>query len=256
QDDYSIIASTGIDRIEFKRGVEANGGIRNLFFYKKNLLALVGSINSETECAYASLINISLKIVLLQFPCLPQFELVTLIGLGGGFVSMPDTGALLLALGAPEWKGEEIRALAQIPGSPYGKTLKIPESTILGKGNNYSIYSYGHRNSQSMLNNDGKILAVEHGPRGGDEINLIKEGNNYGWPSVSLGSDYDFEYIAKTGVVENIEIDDLTDPLFSFLPAIAPSMISRCPRNYEEYYLPNRCILIGSLKARALFFVQ
>ena len=48
----------------------------------------------------------------------------------------------------------------------------------------------------------------------------------------------------------------MTDPLFSFIPAIAPSMISRCPRNYEEYYLPNRCILIGSLKARSLFFVQ
>ena len=256
QDDYSIIASTGIDKIEFKRGVEANGGIRNLFFYKSNLLALVGLINSETKCAYASIINISLKIVLLEFPCLPQFELVTLNTLGGGFVSMSDTEILLLALGAPEWKGKEISALAQSPGSPYGKILKIPESTILGKGNNYSIYSYGLRNPQSLLNNDGKILSVEHGPRGADEINLIKEGNNYGWPNVSLGSHYDYQYIEKTGVAEDIYIGNLTDPLFSFIPAIAPSMISRWPRNYEKYYLPNRCVLIGSLKARSLFFVQ
>ena len=256
QDDYSIVASAGIDRIEFKRSVEANGGIRNLFFYNDHLLALVGLINSETECAYASIVNISLKIVLLEFPCLPQFELVTLNALGGGFVSMPGKEVLLLALGAPEWKGKEISGLAQSPGSPYGKILEIPESTILGEGSNYSIYSSGHRNPQSILNDDGRILALDHGPRGGDEINLIKEGGNYGWPKVSLGSDYDFQYINKTGDTGNIDTDDLTDPLFSFIPAIAPSMISRCPHNYEEYYLPNRCILIGSLKARSLFFVH
>ena len=256
QDDYSILANTGIDRFEFKRGVEANGGIRNIFFYKDNLLALVGLRNMKTECAYASLINISLKIVVLEFPCLPQFELVTLNTLGGGFVSMPDSEALLLALGTPEWLGPEIRALAQIPGSPYGKILKIPESTILGNGNSYSIYSAGVRNPQSMLSNGEKIIAVEHGPRGGDEINLIEEGSNYGWPIVSLGSHYYFEYIAKTGRGDNKTNKDLTDPLFSFIPAIAPSMVSQCPRNYEEYYQPNRCILIGSLKARSLFFVQ
>jgi len=253
---YSIIADMGIVEKEFEDGVVRAGGVRSLFFYQDNLIALVALANSETECAYASLVNITLKIVLLEFPCLPQFGLVDFGGVGGGFVSMPASETLLLALGVPETRGEDIRALAQSSDSPYGKILKIPESTILGKGNNYSIYSYGHRNPQSILNDGGKILAVEHGPRGGDEINLIKEGNNYGWPSVSLGSDYDFEYIDKTGVAENINIDNLTDPLFSFIPAIAPSMISRCPRNYEEYYLPNRCILIGSLKARSQFFVQ
>ena len=260
QDDYSIIADTGIGEKEFQHGVEKNGGIRNMFFYQSNLIALVGLVNSETECAYASLVNISLKIVLLEFPCLPQFEFVLLEGLGGGFVSMPDSETLLLALGAPEARGEEIRALAQIPGSPYGKILKIPESTIVGNGNNYFIYSTGHRNSQSMLNNGEKIVAVEHGPRGGDEINLIEEGSNYGWPIVSLGSHYEFQYIDKTGKSDNINNEDnneeMSDPLFAFIPAVATSVISRCPLNYEEYYLPNRCILIGSLRARSLFFVQ
>ena len=260
QDDYSIIADTGIGEKEFQHGVEKNGGIRNMFFYQNNLIALVGLVNIETECAYASLVNISLKIVLLEFPCLPQFEFVLLEGLGGGFVSMPDSEILLLALGVPEARGEEIRALAQIPSSPYGKILKIPESTILGNGNNYLIYSAGHRNPQSMLNNGEKIVAVEHGPRGGDEINLIEEGNNYGWPVVSLGSHYEFQYIDKTGKSDNINNEDnneeMSDPLFAFIPAVATSVISRCPLNYEEYYLPNRCILIGSLRARSLFFVQ
>jgi hypothetical protein len=256
QDNYSVIADTGIGEKEFQNGVEKNGGLRNMFFYQNNLIALVGLANSETECAYASLVNISLKIVLLEFPCLPQLELVDLAGLGGGFVSMPDSETLLLALGAPESRGEEIRALAQIPSSPYGKILKIPEATILGNGNNYSIYSYGHRNPQSILNNGEKIVAVEHGPRGGDEINLIEEGKNYGWPIVSLGSHYEFQYIDKVSKGDNKNNVKMSGPLFAFIPAIATSVISRCPLNYEEYYLPNRCVLIGSLRARSLFFVQ
>ncbi len=256
QDEYSIIADTEIVEKEFQNGVVKGGGVRSLLFYQNNLIALVGLANSETECAYASLVNVTLKIVLLEFPCLPQFGLVDLAGLGGGFVSMPDSETLLLALGTPETRGEEIRALAQIPGSPYGKILKIPESTILGNGNNYSIYSSGHRNPQSILNDGDKIVSVEHGPRGGDEINLIEDGNNYGWPIVSLGSHYDFQYIDKTYVNDNTDDGKMSDPLFAFVPSIATSVITNCPINYEKYYRPNQCILIGSLRARSLFFVQ
>ena len=256
QDGYSIIADTGLVEKEFQDGVVQAGGVRSLFFYQDNLIALVGLANSNTECAYASLVNITLKIVLIEFPCLPQFGLVDLAGLGGGFVSMPDSETLLLALGTPETRGEEIRTLAQVPDSPYGKILKIPEPTILGNGSNYEIFSSGHRNPQSILNDDGAIVVVEHGPRGGDEINLIEVGNNYGWPIVSLGSHYDFQYIDKTYRSDNTDDGKMSDPLFAFVPSIATSVISRCPLNYEEYYRPNRCILIGSLRARSLFFVQ
>ena len=256
QDGYSIIAGMGIDEKEFEDGIVRAGGVRSLLFYQDNLIALVALANSETECAYTSLVNITLKIVLLEFPCLPQFGLVDFGGVGGGFVSMPASETLLLALGVPENRGEEIRALAQSPSSPYGKILKIPESTILGNGNDYSIYSSGHRNPQSILNDGATIVAVEHGPRGGDEINLIEEGNNYGWPIVSLGSHYDFQYIDKTYKNGNTDDRNMSDPLFAFIPSIATSVISSCPLNYEEYYRPNRCILIGSLRARSLFFVQ
>jgi len=256
QDDYSIVADMEIDEKDFEDGLVRAGGVRSLFFYKDNLVALVALADSETECAYASLVNITLKTVLLEFPCVPQFELVDFGGVGGGFVSIPASETLLLALGVPETRGEEIRALAQSPSSPYGKILKIPESTILGNGNDYAIYTSGHRNPQSMLYNGEKIIAVEHGPRGGDEINLIEEGKNYGWPVASLGSHYDFQYIDKTYEDDNTEERTLSDPLFAFIPAIAPSVIGSCPLNYEEYYRPNRCILLGSLRARSLFFVQ
>lgn len=256
QDDYSILVGINIDEQEFDDGLVKAGGVRSLLFYQDNLIGLVALANSETECAYASLVNVTLKIVLLEFPCLPQFGLVDFGGVGGGFVSMPGSETLLLALGVPETRADEIRALAQNPSSPYGKILNIPESTILGNGNEYSIHSSGHRNPQSILNDDEKIVAVEHGPRGGDEINIIEVGNNYGWPIVSLGSHYDFKYIDKAYNSDSLGKGNLREPLFSFVPSIATSIISKCPLNYEEYFRPNRCILIGSLRARSLFFVQ
>jgi len=82
-------------------------------------------------------------------------------------------------------------------------------------------YSYGHRNIQGIVRHPatGEIWATEHGPRGGDELNLIEAGKNYGWPVVSLGRDYRTQEPwadARTG-------PEMTDPVFEFLPTLAPS---------------------------------
>ncbi len=256
QHDYSALERTGIDVRHFEEGLIKFGGIKTLFYYSDNLIALVGLVNGETECAYASLVNISLNRTLIEFPCLPQFHQANLLGLGGGAAAMPDSGILLLALGAPENSGGDIRALAQDPVSPYGKILEIPEPTILGKGSDYSIYSMGHRNPQSILDTGDEIIAVEHGPRGGDEVNVIRQGSNYGWPLVSLGTHYDGTYIDKTEVNIDGSNIGLLNPLFSFVPSVATSTIDKCPQSYARYYEPNRCIIIGSLRARSLFLVQ
>ena len=256
QQDYSVLEGTEVSLQDFEEGLIKFGGVKNLFYYNDDLIALVGLASRENECAYASLVNISLNQMLIEFPCLPQFQQTNLLGLGGGAVARPDSGILLLALGTPENSGAEIRALAQDPVSPYGKILEIPETTILGKGSDYSIYSMGHRNPQSILDTGDEIIAVEHGPRGGDEINVIRRGSNYGWPLVSLGTHYDLTYIDKTDLDNNGSNVNLLDPLFSFVPSIAISSINRCPDVYEKYYRPNRCIMIGSLRARSLFLVQ
>lgn len=85
------------------------------------------------------------------------------------------------------------------------------------------IYSYGHRNIQGIVidEENDEIWAVEHGPRGGDELNLIEPGNNYGWPTVTRGRDYGSE-----GPFPDSEArsrDEMIDPIREFLPTQAPS---------------------------------
>jgi|TARA_B100000315_G_scaffold152872_1_gene141676 hypothetical protein len=256
QDNYSVIKDIGISRQHFDDGLAKLGGIKNLFYHEDALFAFVGLANSNTECAYASLLNISKKLVVIKFPCLPEYEFVNLLGLGGGVSVIAGSNNLLLAVGTPENSSEAIRGLAQEEGSPYGKTLVIPETTLAGLTNTYSIYSSGHRNPQSILGIGNQFLSVEHGPRGGDEINLIEFGKNYGWPLISIGSHYDNTYIQKTTLATLQQSQNFTDPLMAWLPSIATSTISKCPTDYANYYFPNHCVIVGSLRARSLFLLQ
>lgn len=82
-----------------------------------------------------------------------------------------------------------------------------------------SIYSYGHRNIQGMAMHPGtgEMWTHEHGPRGGDEINILKAGANYGWPLVSYGINYD-----GTVFTELTEKEGMESPLHYWIPSIAP----------------------------------
>jgi len=92
---------------------------------------------------------------------------------------------------------------------------------------------------------------VEHGPRGGDEINEIIEGKNYGWPNQSFGSEYDLRQINKS--IKKIK--NYKQPLYSFVPSIGISYINECPNNYANYYKPFNCLAVSSMRAGAIFFV-
>ena len=85
------------------------------------------------------------------------------------------------------------------------------------------IYSYGHRNIQGIVQHPdtGAIWATEHGPRGGDELNLIRPGGNYGWPTVTQGRDYGTEDTFPDAEARAME--GMTAPVFEFLPTLAPS---------------------------------
>jgi glucose/arabinose dehydrogenase len=96
--------------------------------------------------------------------------------------------------------------------NPFVKGEGLPE-----------IWSYGHRNPQGLFwhSESGKLWSNEHGPRGGDEINLIEPGNNYGWPVVSHGK----EYWGPVAVGEATSKPNMTDPLKVFTPSIAPGSL-------------------------------
>ena len=120
-----------------------------------------------------------------------------------------------------------------------------------------AIWSYGHRNPQGIVNgfNDDEIWIHEHGPRGGDEINIIKDpktnGNplrerNYGWPKATYGINYSGSEITK-----NKTLDGVTDPYYYWTPSIAPSgmVMIKSSKIYSDW---DSTLLIGSLSFRYL----
>lgn len=109
------------------------------------------------------------------------------------------------------------------------------------------IYTYGNRNPQGMARHPetGEIWTHEHGPKGGDEINILRPGVNYGWPEVSYGTNYDGSIISESPVKEGV-----TDPLHYWVPSIAP-----CGMTFvtSELFAPWKGnLLVGSLKFRYL----
>jgi glucose/arabinose dehydrogenase len=101
---------------------------------------------------------------------------------------------------------------------PYG----IPaDNPFVGRpGARPEIWSYGHRNVQGIVRDpdSGRIYAHEHGPRGGDELNLIEAGGNYGWPAATQGIDY-----SGAMITPHTDLPGMRAPLIDWTPSIAPS---------------------------------
>ncbi len=140
---------------------------------------------------------------------------------GGKMLFLPD-GSLLLATG----EGFDYRESAQDLGSEMGKVLRIhddgsvPKDNPFGAGPSQRVWTYGHRNPQGLVRDadTGTIYLHEHGPRGGDEINVITPGLNYGWPAIGYGVDYSGARISPFTAAEG-----MTQPLHYWVPSIAPS---------------------------------
>jgi cytochrome c2 len=139
---------------------------------------------------------------------------------------------------------EVVRAVAQDPNSTLGKILEISIST-----QKVRILSIGHRNPQGLIwTKTGELLSTEHGPAGGDELNLITEGSNYGWPNVTLGTDYG-TYGWKDDALVGKHIG-FTPPLFAWVPSIAVSNLIQVEGFHRRW---DRDLLVASLKALSLF---
>ncbi|WP_299390006.1 PQQ-dependent sugar dehydrogenase [uncultured Gelidibacter sp.] len=106
-----------------------------------------------------------------------------------------------------------------------------------------AIYSYGHRNPQGMVLHPetGAIWTHEHGPRGGDEINIIKKGANYGWPVISYGINY-----VGTKFTDITEKEGMEQPLHYWDPSIAPSGMAFITSDIYPGWKGD--LLVGSLK--------
>ena len=109
------------------------------------------------------------------------------------------------------------------------------------------IYSYGHRNIQGLVIDPetDEIWATEHGPRGGDELNYIEPGKNYGWPDASLGRNYGDEREFHAGTVAR-SIEGMVDPVYEFLPTHAPSGLAMVTSDQFPSWKGN--LLAGGLR--------
>ena len=141
---------------------------------------------------------------------------------GGKMLFLPD-GTLLLTVG----DGFDYREKAQLLASGLGKVVRMTDSGGVPADNPFLdrkavplIWTLGHRNPQGLARDPvtGRIYESEHGPRGGDEINLLAAGSNYGWPAATHGLDYSGATISPYTSYKG-----MVDPLVVWTPSIGPS---------------------------------
>lgn len=164
-----------------------------------------------------------------------------------GLNSKPD-GKLFLALGERYSRAPD----AQNLNNHHGKIIRINKDGSVPPDNPFvaragalpEIWSYGHRNPQgATLAPDGRFWMHEHGPQGGDEINLPKAGANYGWPVITFGENYGGGKIGE-GLTAKAGMEQ---PLHYWTPSIAPSgMAFLTSDRYGKAWQGN--LFVGSLK--------
>ncbi|WP_125719287.1 PQQ-dependent sugar dehydrogenase [Pseudoalteromonas rubra] len=129
----------------------------------------------------------------------------------------------------------------------------IPESNPFAKQKDArkSIYSYGHRNPQGMAMHPktGEIWTHEHGPRGGDEINIIKPGLNYGWPVITYGINYN-----GTKITDETARAGMQQPDWVWVPSIAPSGMEFITS--DKYPQWQGHLVVGAMKFAHLVLVE
>jgi glucose/arabinose dehydrogenase len=142
---------------------------------------------------------------------------------GGRMAFLPD-GTFVLTIG----EGFEYREKAQDLSSDLGKIVRLNEDGSVPQDNPFvrqasvrpEIYTWGHRNAQGLVFDaqSNRLYETEHGPRGGDELNIIVAKKNYGWPVITYGMDYSGAYVSPY-----TERPGLEQPVIYWTPSIAPS---------------------------------
>lgn len=207
------------------------------------------ALASATLSANASRLE-NLRVVFSQKPKVASsahFGCRIVEGRTPGLEGQPD-GTLFLTLGERFSRKEDAQKL----GNHLGKIVRIhkdgsvpPDNPFVGRpGALPEIWSYGHRNVQgATLAPDGTLWTHEHGPQGGDEINLPRPGANYGWPIITYGENYGGGKIGQ-GLTQH---SGMMQPLHYWVPSIAPSgMAFLTSERYGAAWRGN--LFVGSLK--------
>ncbi|NCX43714.1 MAG: PQQ-dependent sugar dehydrogenase [Betaproteobacteria bacterium] len=165
-------------------------------------------------------------------------------------------GMLYASMGERFFQAKQAQSL----DNHFGKVIRIGldggvpgNNPFVGKGDALAeIYSYGHRNPQGLASHPQtqNLWMHEHGPQGGDELNILAAGRNYGWPSITYGR----EYVTNLRIGEGTSRADVQPPLHYWIPSIAPSGLCFVRRSPIDALRGG--LLIGSLKERCLAFLR
>jgi len=173
----------------------------------------------------------------------------------GSRIVFDNDGYLYFTIGDRGNRDENPQDITRDGGKTYRlhDDGRIPDDNpfVNEPGAKAAIYSYGHRNQQGIdiHPETGKIWSHEHGPKGGDEINIHKKGANYGWPVITYGVNY-----SGTTITEETHREGMEQPVYYWVPSIAPSgMAFVTGDKYPEW---KNQLLVGSLKFQYLELVK
>ncbi|MGD0107843.1 MAG: PQQ-dependent sugar dehydrogenase [Rhodopila sp.] len=165
------------------------------------------------------------------------------IASGAGRLAYNGGGDLYVAVGGHDIVYPKV---SEDPNTTLGKIIEINLNT-----NKWRQFTKGHRNQEGLtFLKSGQLFSTEHGPRGGDELNEITEGSDYGWPNVTLGSEYNtYAWDAGTSLVVGSHAG-YKAPLFAWVPSIAPTQVIEVT-DFDPRW--DGDLLVGSLKAASLY---
>lgn len=243
---------------------EGQGGLMDVElhpnFEQNNFLYLSYSIYKEedgetlgsTAVARGVLDGNKLSSVEVIFEALPYFATKHHYG---SRLSFGTDGKLFITAGERGKRDENPQSLERDGGKVHrindDGTIPSDNPFVEKEGAKASIYSYGHRNPQGLTIHPvtGEVWEHEHGPRGGDEINIIEKGNNYGWRTISYGINYD-----GSTFTDKTEMEGMTQPIHYWVPSIAPSGMDFVTGDKYPEWKGN--LLVGSLKYKYLDRVE
>lgn len=183
-------------------------------------------------------------------PCIPLKEKSLLLAghQGGGVMVALSEDEILFSVGDHKFDGVYgDKTVVTNPGNHLGKIVSLNLKTLKAE-----IFASGVRNPQGLvLARDGRIWETEHGPRGGDEINLISRGGDYGWPEVTYGLDYGGEEKPWPFNPQQGRHEGYIAPKFAFLPSVGASRIIEI--GGSEFPLWKGDLILASLMGDSLY---
>lgn len=177
------------------------------------------------------------------WPCVrPSFEMARVSA--STRLAWVGPGQLMLTVGSHSLGDDTGLSGAQLLDNAYGKVIR------LGIDGTFEVFTRGHRNPQGLVvRRNGEVWSTEHGPQGGDEVNLLQSQKNYGWPLFTYGVQYGEDQWPLAG--DRRDHTGFTEPMFAFLPSIGISnLIELGTAGFPKW---EGDLLVSSLRAGTLF---